>query len=270
MGYNSSGGVPSIIGLEIIHMAGKINVARLYDANWLRKQHEAGLSVIDICALTGLRSHNSIRRKIKAAGGVMRGNLIRMKREGPEGRQRLTRAAHDAIRGKKKSEGWLLRRAAARVRVIGIGEEEVLFAIKAAGLNTEAQWPCGRYNIDIAVGDTVAVEICTGPNLSLEGAGRIDKRVEYINAAGRCVIYIVVNCYKPEAITGNLEYIIAFIQQADRDPATRSKNWVIDCRSYHFTRIRNKLGQLTAVKTPVRFTHTLSELNFGVARKTVD
>src|SRR5258708_6854421 len=95
------------------------------DARLLQAEHEAGESILALARKHGI-ARGAIVQRIKFIGGKIRGrseaNLIRMRREGPEGRSRLTRAAHEKVRGSKRSNSELLKRARAKCRLIGHGE----------------------------------------------------------------------------------------------------------------------------------------------------
>jgi hypothetical protein len=239
----------------------------------IRKEHENGASVLSLARKYGI-ARGSIVRRIILAGGTIRGrsdaNRIRMEREGVEGRKMLTKAAHDAVRGIKCTADELNRRAERRCRLIGHGERELFELLTSVGLPAEAQRPCGKYNIDIAVGPSIAVEVCSMGNFGVANAIRLRERTKYLRKCGYCTIFVLFSYRGPrghkslsaESVIGNAKDIISLVQCANCDPSIRGKDWMIRCSAYHFSRVRNDLGQLTAVETPVRFANVISELNF--------
>lgn len=205
-------------------------------------------------------------RRIVDAGGTTRSqseaNLVRMKREGVEGRKRLTKSANEKRRGSRVTPREALNKAAARNQQIGYGEVETIAALSAQKMPTDPQRPCGKYNIDVAVGP-VAVELMTSANSYTMSKRRFRKRLKYLTDQGYCVVVVVFRFNRLDALIGNLDDVVAFVKRAYRSPSVRRKHWMIRCRSERFSRVRNDLGQLTAVPMPVRFSNTVSELDAG-------
>ena len=232
------------------------------DARMLRCSHESGLSVLALSRIHRI-ARRSIVARIKAAGGIVRNrstaNTERMKREGKAGRKRLTEAAHLARRGIKIDNSELLKRANARSRLVGYGEAEIKNALDAAGVPTEVQRPCGKYNIDIAIGPSIAVEIVTQGNFRPTNP-KFFNRIKYLSNSGYCIICVTFRHNRLDDMIGNLDDIIAFVKRSYRSPALKRKNWMIRCGSKRFSRIRNNLGQLAAIPTPIRFFHIRREL----------
>ena len=232
-------------------------------ANRLRMLHEGGRSLLSLSKEFG-HQRKTIQTWIERVGGTVRNRsdamFVRMKNATPEQRQNLARAAHDAVRGTKRGDQELLNRALAKCCLIGHGEAELLEALNVQKLPTEAQRPCGKYNIDIAVGENIAVEIVTQGNYKPTST-RFRERFEYLHDRGWCMICVTFRCNRKDALIGNLDDVVAFIQRAYRSPAIRRKDWVIWCRSERFARIRNDLGQIAAVKVPERFFNVVGEVN---------
>jgi very-short-patch-repair endonuclease len=180
-----------------------------------------------------------------------------MAREGEDGRRKLVEAAHKARTGAKASLEEKLNRARRRSTEVGYGEREVMQALQAHGIKTESQWPCGPYNIDIACG-SIAVELLTRASNPLNDPEFIE-RSKYLCNAGYCLILVRFRVDRTDDVIANLDHIVAFIERANLDPSMRSKNWVIRCSSERFARGRNDRGQVTAVPTPIRFFHIISE-----------
>jgi len=234
------------------------------DCRRLRRQHEGGISVLAL-ANTNNISRNRIVARIKAAGGNIRGrseaNRIRMKREGKQGRKLLTHAANIARRGSKATKQELFNKAAAKYRLIGHGEKELFESISKI-LPAETQRPCGKYNIDIAVGRTIAVEL-SNSGVLLRQRTRLKRRLKDLRNAGYMTIYVTFYWNRKDTIVGNLNDIIAFIQRAYRSPTLRRHDWMISCRSKRFTRSRNQMNQFTAIPTAVNYFNTISKIDWS-------
>lgn len=263
MDYNTLGEVPSATGLEVEHMALKRGTIDMDEARELRRQHEAGMSVLKLARMHGVERVMIIPRII-AAGGEVRGrsaaNRVRMNREGVEGRKRLTEAAHEARRGTKVPEDELLRRASTKNKLRGLGEKVLIEALEFRGLPTEAQRPCGKYNIDVAVGAAVAVELVTQGNFRLRSP-RFAERFKYLTNQGYNVIFVTFRHDWLRAMIGNLDDVLALVELVYRYPPARRKHWMIRCSLERFARVRNERGQIAAIPTPIRFFNFVRELH---------
>ncbi len=130
--------------------------------------YEVGVSVKQLSDDLGL-SRPLITRFLKRNGVKLRGstevNRRMAKERSPEERQRNARAAHDAVRGKKQSPEYLVKRALMKEQTCfsqSHYERELLGAIQASGLAVRPQAACGKYNVDILVDEGLAVEIMGG------------------------------------------------------------------------------------------------------------
>lgn len=236
---------------------------RAHHARRLRGEHDRGKSVLSLSRAYNL-DRGTIGRLIREAGGEVRGrsaaHVVRLKNEGVEGRKHLVLAANKARRNSSASSAELLKKAEVRCRLRGHGEMEMKEALAQAGLPADAQTPCGVYNLDIGIGDTVAVEMITQGNFRPHTT-KFRDRVEYCANAGRCLIFVTFRHDRKDTVIGNLDEIVAFVKRAYRSPALRRKHWVIRCRSERFSRSRNDLGQLAVIRTAERFFNVVSELD---------
>lgn len=243
-------------------MSIKLSLSRADYACRLRREHELGRSVFALAKASCI-SCGLVKQLIKEAGGEVRGrsaaNRLRMQHEGINGRKRLVEAANKSRRGSKAPVQELLNKAATKSRLRGFGEAEVKKALLDANIPAEAQMPCGTRNLDIGVGNTIAVELVTQGNFRPQVSSFRD-RIEYLRNRGRCVICVTFRHNRKDALIGNLEDVIAFVKRAYGSPSIRRKHWVIFCRSERFIRTRNDLGQLAAVRTTERFFNVVREL----------
>lgn len=243
-------------------MAGEMTPFHPDYANHLYALHQAGRSLLSLSREFG-HQRKIIRGWIERIGGKVRSRseamLVRMKNASPEERRKWSSSAHDAVRGMKRSNRELKKRAKAKSKIIGAGETELFDALTIHTLPAEAQRACGRYNIDVSVGTRIAVELCTQGNFKTP---RLRDRSKYLRDHGYCIIYVAFKFDRVDCVIGNLDDIITFIKRAYRSPSLRRKDWVIWCRSERFARLRNDLGQLTAVEVPERFFNIISEIDF--------
>jgi len=136
---------------------------------------------------------------------------------GASGRQRMTTAAHDAVRGSSQSDEHRCKIAATRearqTHVTRI-ERICLDMLVARGFDCVAQKAVGRYNVDVAITEPpVAVEIFGG---YWHGAGShaaiFRKRFDFLLDSGWCPVIIWVNRDYPLEV-GAIDYIVALAER---------------------------------------------------------
>ena len=125
------------------------------------------------------------------------------------------------------------------------------------GEHPNGQTPCGTRNIDVTF-RTVAVEVC-GFASHRPNSSAYRKRCKEIAERGWSVVLVVFT--RRECLLGNLDNVVTFLQQADRDPSATRKHWVIRCSSDRFARGKNDRGQFAAVPAPERFRYSIRELH---------
>ena len=170
-------------------------------------------------------SRTAIRPRLLSAGvqprGRSEGMYARMARTSPEERSRLADAAHDAVRGKAKTDDFLRERALGVERAGAdwgnASAAEAMFGrmLCDAGHAVIHQKAVGPYNVDLATG-SVAVEVLGGGwhRSKLHG-----ERLRYILDAGWDVVYIWVEARRFPLAGGAAEYVIAHLEFRDRNPA---------------------------------------------------
>jgi hypothetical protein len=261
MRYNAIGNIPARFGLEIVDMARPLPPFDLDDA---RRSYLEGESLLSLSKRLGISRGALAHHLDVPLRNGSEANVIRMAREGEDGRRKLVEAAHKARTGSKASLEEKLNRANARGNNRGHGEAELLAALQPVPTDAErmfwptpeSQYPCGVYNIDIAV-RTVAVEL-----MKLPVSGRLNspaflERAKYLRNEGYCVIIVLFKSV--EMLLGSLDHIVAFIERADCEPAVHGKDWMIRCGA-EFSSTRGLQNHERAGKiTPVRFFHTVSE-----------
>lgn len=129
---------------------------------------------------------------------------LHMQRIGPEGRQAITAAAHDAVRGMTRTAADLHARALTKQNVGQLtGDEARLARYLDQFGDITPQKAVGPYNVDIAVAGSVAVELFGGRwHTTGAHAARFAERVNYIFDHG-WALYIVWNTH-PKTLTAEI------------------------------------------------------------------
>ena len=169
-------------------------------------------------------SRTVIKRNLTEAGVERRNKsaamYTRMAQASPEERQRLSAAAHDAVRGKPQTLDHRMKRART-VEALGKmqpTEQAAKRILEARGITSVPQKAIGPYNCDLGCAP-VAVEIFGG-NWHFTGLhmARTPKRLRYMMDEGWHVLMIVVSRQFP--ITGEVaDYAVSWIQERRSNPA---------------------------------------------------
>jgi very-short-patch-repair endonuclease len=221
MRYNAIADVPSLNCLEVVDM-GRYNIP--LDVNDLVKRYVAGESEKSLAESVGV-SRNVIRRRLEASGTAIRDRSAamhtRMSRLDPEERAQLAAAAHDAVRGKRKSAEFLIARALG-VEKQGaehgnVSPAELMLAdlLRDHGVLVTHQKAIGPYNADLAT-LTVAVEVLGGQWHFVKKHG---KRLRYLLDAGWDVIFVWVDGVHYPLGRGAAQYISAHREFRRQNPA---------------------------------------------------
>lgn len=118
----------------------------------------------------------------------------RMRKASPEERQALTKAAHDAVRGKERPEDEIIERAKLRyaTKHVRISEHETRLAeiLESRNISFDTQIQVGRYNCDFVI-NGIAVEIMGGQwHLFGPHAARFDKRTRCFFDSGYDILFV--------------------------------------------------------------------------------
>ena len=222
-----------------------------FDVKPIIKAYLAGESELSISKRTGLE-RIVIRRRLLENGIAIRSgseaNRIRMSRFSKEERCALTQNSHAAAKAipQRQRTEMLEKTAKAKIKRIGQGEDEIIQYFFDADIPIERQAAIGIYNIDILCG-TIAVELRKLPGSGQERR-RFSERTKYLSERGFTLI--IIEFSRLEQLLRNANEVIALIKQSYCLPAPSRKHRVIRCGSNRFTRVRNNLGQLTAIPTP--------------------
>lgn len=178
-------------------------------------------------------SRSVVRRVLVAAGIAPRNQsesmFLRMAQTPAEERERLTQAAHDAIRGTSIPFARLVKCAQTRQNRpgnISKTERQFMGMLAARGVTCIPQRAIGPYNCDLGA-SPVAVEIFGGQwHLYGRHIARTPERIRYILNAGWHLLAFFVSRDYP-LTDWHADYAAAYIEQARRDPAARREYRVI-------------------------------------------
>lgn len=192
---------------------------------------KSGVGVGGVSDKLGLGvSHSPIARVLKKNGINTRNRseqqFARMARSTPEQIAALTKAAHDAARGRVAQHSEIIKRAKAMAGVIRSEHEAaVVNALNEAGIECLPGFPVDRYNVDVVVG-RVAVEVFGG-GWSFSDKKRIARYVERtkkIADFGFNTIFIVTG---KRFMPIDYSHLISAINEFNSDPSATGQYRVI-------------------------------------------
>ena len=163
--------------------------------------------------------------------GPAEANLLRMRALSAAERQKLTAAAHEAVRGKRQSSEHRAKVARTReIKQVGVSRIEIklMRSLRARGLSCTAQKAVGRYNIDVAINSPpIAVEIFGGGWHSKgRAAARFRQRTNYLLNRGWTPVFIwVLRNYPLER--GAIDYVVTLAEKLRRHKPARSQQHMI-------------------------------------------
>ena len=86
--------------------------------------------------------------------------FLRMSKATKAERLRITKAAHDSVRGKPKSDFIKRKIALGKSRLRGAGEKILSDKFRASGYSVEEQFPFEIYNIDLLISGLGRIDRC--------------------------------------------------------------------------------------------------------------
>lgn len=200
------------------------NILQLYDAGW---------SVKKLAEHFGC-DRNVITQRLKESGIVPRNRsesmFLRMQQTSPEERQRLTVAAHDAVRGRQRGFAEKRQRALTRENIAYASplEMQLIERFHQLGVEVVAQKAVGIYNIDIALAaDPVAVEVFGGHWHASGGhAARFRERTDYLIDTGWVPVIVWVTNQRPLGL-GAAQYCVTLAEKLRHNEPVRRGEHVI-------------------------------------------
>ena len=179
-------------------------------------------------------SRRAIDYRLDAAGVDRRGsadaNRLMMAARTPEENAANSKAAHEAVRGRRRSIEERSKGAATRERLrTHVSDNELILAtmLRERGLDVIPQKAVGPYNVDLAAG-TVAVEVFGG-GWHAYGVHRerASERLRYILDEGWNLVIVWASASRWPIGPGACDYIATFAEVTSGNPPTRGEYRVI-------------------------------------------
>jgi very-short-patch-repair endonuclease len=204
------------------------------DLDNLLQMYKSGMLLCEIGKHFGV-SWLTVRNRLIEIGHPLRSlsetRQITVSHMTQEERSRYARAAHDAVRGIRRTMEDLCKRAKGKeLRQSHVTRIELICVrmLEDFGFSCITQKAIGPYNVDIAITKPpIAVEIFGGHWHSTgRHAARFRKRFDYIINAGWLPVIIWVSRDYPLEI-GAIKYIVSLAKKMRRGESVRSKEHMI-------------------------------------------
>ena len=230
--------------------------AKQFDKDALIADYLSGKSVLQLHKEYGIE-RNTVSDTLLRAGIQLRNgseaNFIRMSRMTEAERRDITKSANISVRGKKQASD--LRTKITKGREIakthmGLGEELLTDLLTHSGFNCVQQSAFQRYNIDILVNDSVAVELTTNSAGSVFTTSRTVEKIKDLTNAGINVLFISFNI--EQSLVKCLDDIISDINFLQSNPSSIGQYRVVRCALQNSSIIRNDKGQFAAIPSPIK------------------
>lgn len=227
----------------------------------------AGMSELQIAKDFGV-SRNVVRRRLIESGTQVRdqsqAGVLSASRVGGEQRKQRVSAAHDAVRGKKRSVDELAKRAMTKMRVdgavvIGEGENEFAQALAERGVSFVRQYAVGKYNLDFLVG-SVAVELKSGPSKTAAAFRDVGTgRIEDLAKSGFRTLYV---CFSDtRALAAATNEIVTLVDEFNRQPSPIRQYWMVSCRLQNYAIVRDDREQFSRVPSPEQLIYSVRKFD---------
>lgn len=247
-------------GVAVVRKYRAAHNAKPFPKDVCLKLYRQGASVKALSEKFGI-PRQTITESIKRAGIRVRGrgaaNVIRFLDASEELRKAQTKSANDAARGAKYDLAHLEALALKKARRVGACETELQRQFLDRGFDVEHQAAVSKYNLDLLINGTVAVELIKRSTGKKSRRAQYFERLEYLLNRGLRVLEL--HFRSDDEILGNLENIVSDVDLLSRNPSSLGQHRVVRCSSERFARFHDELGQFAAVPSPVRFTYTVRE-----------
>lgn len=227
MYYNSTSDVPAVACLEVVDVPAKLPP---FDHDYAIRLYDEGLPVIEVGRRIGV-DRGRVRKVLVDAGrevGCGEGMRRRMAALSAEERVALSAAAHDAVRGSKRGEDELVKRAAGKQRSLaGATDQERAIASAMGIMPGVLQQAVGKYNLDIGAAP-VAVELFGGGwHAHGRHRARMPQRVKDLADAGWNLLIIWTHRHHPLDVAVVADDAAAYVERSRSDPSFRRQYRVI-------------------------------------------
>lgn len=204
-----------------------------------------GMSVKAVSQKYGF-DRNAVYRMLSEAGinGRDRSTAmtVRWQHATPEHRNAMLAAAHDAARKPQTVEHRVRIAAGREGRPFSADEVRLADLMRDRGHMAELGVPCGKYNLDLVIAGTVAVEIFGG---NWHGHGRhrerFAERSRYVLDSGYSLAIIWVNKGSYPLSVACAQHLDTLTQITRSHPSIRGQHWVIRGDGY-FLAVREDDG----------------------------
>lgn len=215
-------------------MPGKL---RLPYAEEAYRLYQSGMTLDEVAGRFGTTLGNLSRAFRKRGWPARSGSeamLLRMRGTPPEERSANATAAHNAVRGMKRSASDLEARAVARQQHghgISVLDRHFRGLLAQCGGDVEEASlgvAVGPYNVDIAISPAIAVELWGGAwHRGGRAAARHQQRTRYLLDAGWNVVIVecAAECFALSRAAA--EYVLTFREGIGSDPAAKRQYRVV-------------------------------------------
>lgn len=204
-----------------------------YDVTRIVSLYESGMTKRRIGKTLGI--HEMTVSKILARNGYptaatrSEATRIAMSRMTAEERSAITAAAHDAVMGSHQTHESLCKRAETKGRIGKTGsimEQRLYDILTNRGLSVAPQFAVDKYNIDLLVNDSIAVEV-SGRGRKLKDIELMRGRTKAILDRGYIILVIWSNTVAYPIDDAAADYVISLLDVFSSDPSSHGKYWVI-------------------------------------------
>lgn len=225
----------------------------------LLHMYKSGMWKNEIAKVTGI-SEGAVGKYLEKLGIPIANNRSdamknRIDRMTTKEIKELTKPAHDAVRGMKRTNADLAKRARGKEKagkLHGKAEKDLYWYLVNLGIKPIPQKAIWIYNIDLMIGN-VAVEV-TGRGRKRANYTAYIERTKYLLNKGLALIYVWANSAFPIEI-GAAEYIVSFCDRVSSNPSMLGKYWVIRRDGKLMTSGGSDDNEFAGILTPVRGTY---------------
>ena len=191
--------------------------------------------------------------------------FVRMSKTSAEERQRISKNAHDAVRGMTRSVAQGIKTAktcevngSARGAMFGPGENELYNKLVEAGYLVTRQKAFNVYSVDLVFG-SVCVEVKFGASCGLR-SNRFTKRIEHTFKAGYTLAVVAI--HDNTALVEGLDQIVTLLNFVSCQPPAPCQYWVIKCGLQTSPVARFNRNNLTGKTPPPELVTSIRKIHF--------
>lgn len=253
------------------------------DIEELKKLYIEGYSVLKMAKHFGV-SRIVVNARLKQIGYKIRtgseANIIRFKNSTLEERMAITKKAHEAVRGKKRTIDKRMRASKSRENTaqkmmesyshLGVGEIEIFKSLRDNNFAPILQKAIYIYNIDIFIEPNICIEVSCGRGIASKtqcvtkrGAKEFIEKAKYLTNNG--FVLIEINFRDLACLSLHNDKLIAFFQRITSNPPARCKHLMISCRYEPMPRYKEfgKFATSPKPKQPLWEIKRVNTLSFG-------